>query len=97
MLVRRAKDPVRAQHHRKFGRLWCRYICGTCDARSRWHNPYRALEWFMGHSDECWEPRIINDEDYGDMDSCAEHAGYDDWRVLQAEAEAIVRPADRSE
>ena len=33
---------------------------------------------------------IVNVEGYGDADSCAEHAGYDDWEAMQAEADAIV-------
>ena len=33
---------------------------------------------------------IINVEGYGDADSCAEHAGYDDWEAMQAQAEAVI-------
>lgn len=55
MRSRSAKDPVRAEHRRLFGRLWCRYTCGTCGARSRWLRPFAAAEWFMDHGDDCWE------------------------------------------
>lgn len=30
---------------------------------------------------------LVHEDDYGDVDVCAEHAGYDDWREMQAEYE----------
>lgn len=35
---------------------------------------------------------IINDEDYGDIDSCAEHAGYDDWEAMQRKPKQLSVP-----
>ena len=33
---------------------------------------------------------IDHDEDYGDQDSCAKHAGYTHWEEMQTEAEGEV-------
>lgn len=35
---------------------------------------------------------IYHDEEYGDMDSCADHAGYDHWEAMQAEYDTLVAP-----
>lgn len=34
-----------------------------------------------------WAGWIVHDDEVGDMDSCAEHAFYDDWEIMQAAAE----------
>lgn len=47
-----AKKPVRAKHRRVFGRLWCRYTCGTCGSRSWWSRPYGATMWITRHRDK---------------------------------------------